>query len=338
MGFINNCSTIIRRSDKDMFYIYYDNGIVFDYYNSNSEFVFSNKICDNSSIDFSNYFFTIDKNDNVYGIYNKDSLKMIEIPRYSHTYKEKTILNYDSHKFNILFPYIHTIDDSIHVIYYVYNNTSHNSSALFHHYRHNGVWTESKIDFINQIVMDNFVVIWTQNSPIVFYYNLVNGYEELFVSRFNSSTVTWSNPVQITNSKQNKLYLSILKDNMNFYHISYCENDGNGYAIKYINGYLNETSMDINVSTYVTGSSTCMYPTLIKENSLIYLMWVNYGRLHTSVSSTLGKEWSEHNIDDASIEEDFVRANFFSNYIKDANYNVGSVFTTCDDIGILGFE
>lgn len=337
MSFINNCSTIIRRSNKEMFYIHYDNGILFNYYNNNGEFVESTKLKNNRFVDFTNAYFTLDKYDNVYGIYNGNGLKMVDIPKYSNKINERPILNYDVDKFNILFPYIHTIDDSIHIIYHVFNNNSPNSSALLHHYRHNGVWTESKIDFVNQIIADNFAVIWVSDSPVIFYFNLVNGYEELFFSRFNSSTVTWSSPVQITNSKKNKLYLSVLKDNMNFYHITFCENGGNGYAVKYINGYLSENSMDIDTSTYVTGPSTCMYPSFIKEKSKLYIMWVNYGKLHTSFSNNLGKEWSEHNIDDSSIEDDFVRANFYSNYSSDSVYNVSSVFSTRDDVGILGF-
>lgn len=337
MSFINSCSTIVRRSNKEMFYIHYDNGIVFDYFNDNGEFVSSKKIKNNRFIDFTNAYFTLDKYDNVYGIYNNNGLKMVDVKKGSSTINEIPILNYDVNKFSILFPYIHTINDSIHIIYHVYSNSSSNSSALLHHYRHNGVWMENKIDFVNQVISDNFVVVWVSDSPIVFYFNLVNGYEELFFSRFNSNTVSWSNPIQITNSKKNKLYLSVLKDNMNFYHITFCENGGNGYAVKYLNGYLNENSLYIDTSVYITGPSTCMYPSLIKEKSKLYIMWVNYGKLHTSFSTDIGKEWSDHDIDDSSIEDDFVRANFFSNYITDSDYNVSSVFTTNDYIGILGF-
>ncbi|MEF9992459.1 MAG: hypothetical protein RSD22_10255 [Romboutsia sp.] len=337
MSFINSCSTIIRRSDKNMFYIHLDNGIVFDYFNKKNQLINSNKVTDNRFVGFTDSYFSIDKNDNIYGVYNNKGLKMITIPSKTSSISQNEILNYDTDKFNVAFPYIHVIDDDIHIIYYVFNNSAPNASALFHHYRHKDIWIENKIDFISHIVMDNFTVIWSQNSPIIFYFNLVNGCEELFLSRFNSSTVTWSNPIQITNSNKNKLYLSVLKDSMNFYHISYCENLGNGYAVKYQNGYLNENSIDIETSTYITGPSTCMYPSFIKEKSILYLMWVNYGKLNTSISNNLGKEWSEHEIDEFSMDGDFVRANFISNYIDDINYNVSSVFTATDDVSILGF-
>ena len=124
---------------------------------------------------------------------------------------------------------------------------------------------------------------------------------------------------------------------MNFYHLTFCENIDNGYAVKYMTGYLNENKFDINTSNYISGPSTCMYPNLVKHNSSLYLMWVNYNKLYTSFSNNLGKTWSEHEIDDYSLDEDFCISKFISNYNDDSAYNVTSVFTTNKDINIIGF-
>lgn len=336
MSFINNYSTIIRRSNKDMFYFHLKENLVYDYFDNYGNLVSSTPIT-KSPIDFTSSYFTLGKDDSIYGIYKDNSLKMFEIKKNNTAFLEKEILTYNHKKFNILFPYINNCNDDIHILYYLCNNNSTNTCALFHHYNHNGIWTENKIDFINHMVLDNFVVLWVQDSPIIFYLNLINGYEEVFLSRFNYSTLTWCSPIQITNSKKNKIYLSVLKDNLNFYHLTFCEKSDNGYAVKYVNGFLMENKLDINVSKYITGPSTCMYPSLMKNKSNLYLMWVNYGKLNTSVSDDLGKTWGDHEVDDFSIEEEFTRAKFISNYEDDLSYNVSSVFTTCDDVGILGF-
>ena len=55
-----------------------------------------------------------------------------------------------------------------------------------------------------------------------------------------------------------------------------------------------ENKFDINTSNYVSGPSTCIYPTLVKHNSYLNLMWVNYNKLYTACSDNLGKTWSEH--------------------------------------------
>lgn len=337
MSFINKCFTMVRRSNKDMFNIRLEDSIIFDHYDSSNNFISSNSLNINSPIDFSNCSFTLDSFDNIYGVYRDKSLKLIEFDKESNKISQRNILTYNHKKFNVLFPYINIIDNNIHILYYVYNNNSTNTCALFHHYNHNGVWTENKIDFINHTCLDNFTVLWIQDSPIVFYFNLVNGVEEIFFSRFNNSTFTWSNPVQITKSKKSKLYLSVLKDSMNFYHLTYCENEDTGYSIKYINGYLNEHKFDLNISYKITNNSTYMYPSLLKNKASLHLMWVNHHRLYSCESTDLGKTWSDHTIDEFSIKEDFTRSRFLSNYINDLPYNCTSVFTTYKDIGLLGF-
>ena len=337
MSFINKCFTIIRCSNKDMFNIRLEDSIIFDHFDKDNNFISSASLDTNVPIDFSNCSFTLDKYDNIYGIYRDNSLKLIELDRVNNKVSQKDILTYNYKKFNVIFPYVNIIDNNIHILYYVYNNNSTNTCALFHHYNHNGVWTENKIDFINHICLDNFTVVWSQDSPIVFYFNLVNGCEEVFFSRFNSSTFTWSDPVQITKSKKNKVYLSVLKDSMNFYHITFCESENNGYSIKYINGYLNEHTFDVNILSKITDCSTHMYPSLLKNKNSLHLMWVNYQKLYSCESIDLGKTWSEQLIDEFSIREDFTRTKFLSNYIDDLPYNCTSVFTTYKDVGLLGF-
>ena len=337
MSFINKGSTIIRRSNKELFKFTIDDSIKITHYDINNNLLSSNVISGLKGMNFTTCYFSLCNNDDIYGVYNDNGIKMLHIPRGYSTPSKKDLFNYDCNKFNIIFPYINVVNNDMHIIYFVYNNNSTNTCALFHNYNHNGIWIENKIDFISHIVLDNFSVLWVQNSPIVFYFNLVNGCEEVFFSRFNSSTLTWSSPCQITNSNKNKLYLSVLKDNMNFYHLTFCENIDNGYSVKYMNGYLSENKFDINTSNYVSGPSTCIYPSLVKHNSYLNLMWVNYNKLYTAYSDNLGKTWSEHEIDDNSIDEDFCKSKFISNYSDDLSYNTTSVFTINNDISIIGF-
>lgn len=337
MSFLNRCSTIIRRSSKDLFFINLDKGISYNYYDSTNDYIFSNTLLEDNEMNFSNCYFTLNKLDEIYGVYVNSSLNILTATNNSNTFIEKEVLNYDFNKFGISFPYINIVGDNIHIFYYVYNLNSNNTCALFHHVKQNNVWTENKIDFLNYFVLDNYKVVWIQNSPIVFYFKLVDGFEELFLCKFNISTLTWSNPIQVTNSKKNKLYLNILKDNMNFYHLVFCENTNGSYSIRYLNGYLNDSSFQINTDKYIVEPSANMYPSLMKKDSKLYLMWVDFGRLYTSFSDDLGKTWSDPKIDEFSLEENFIRANFYSNYKEDLSYNVNSVFTSENDIGIIGF-
>ena len=87
---------------------------------------------------------------------------------------------------------------------------------------------------------------------------------------------------------------------------------------------------------YLSEPSTCIYPSLVKVDSKLYVSWVNFNKLFTSSSTSCGTSWSKSIIDEFSKDDKFIRSTFFSNYKDDLKYNVSHVFSTLDDVGILG--
>ena len=76
MSFINKCSTIIRRSDKEIFKFYVDNTIKIDHYDKNNNLISSTNLDNLKGMDFTNCSFCIDNNNNnIYGIYKDNNLK-----------------------------------------------------------------------------------------------------------------------------------------------------------------------------------------------------------------------------------------------------------------------
>lgn len=337
MSFINERCAIIRRSDKDMFYMYLGNdGLYYNYYDADGCIVHKGKLISDMDLDFTKYSFSLDKDDNIYCIYCDNSLQILECKNNSFIFTKTEYITYNYKKFGVAFPYVKYIENNPHIFYYVFNNNSNNTCALFHHYKHDDYWIENKIDFINTIMLDNFTVLWNEVAPTIFYLNLVNGCEEIFSSRFNLGTFTWSEPVQITNTGHNKLYLNVIRDSINFYHFCFCEYENNGYLVKYINGYLNEKKFNLKTLAYLSEPSTCIYPSLVKVDSKLYVSWVNFNKLFTSSSTSCGTSWSKPIIDEFSKDDKFIRSTFFSNYKDDLKYNVSHVFSTLDDVGILG--
>ncbi len=336
MGFINTQSTIIRKSSKNIFNIYNDRCLKFDLFDGKNNFISSISLDKYKNIDFTNSYFSLDKDDSIYGIYKDNALKILELDSNNEIYTNDVLL-YDANKFDIMYPYIKMINGSIHILYYVFNKNNSNTCALVHHFYRDGVWKENKIDFIQHNILDKFTVAFKNNSLVVFYLNLVNGFEEVFFSKFDMDKLKWSTPNQITNSNKSKIYLSVLEDDTNFYHIAFCENLNNGLRVKYINGHLDRNTFNINTSNYITGPSVCMYPNILRHDNSIYIMWVNFNKLYTSVSTDLGKTWSDHSIDEYSMEEGFCISNFISNYLGDKSYNSTAVFSIYKNIDILGF-
>ena len=337
MSFVNEHYAIIRRSNKEMFYMYLkEDGLYYNYYDVEGNIVNIYKLIDDNTLDFTKYSFSLDQDNNIYCIYCNNTLKVLECKDKSSTFREVESITYNYKKFGLVFPYIKFSEDNPHIFYYVFNNSSINTCAIFHHYKHNDYWIENKIDFVNHIALDDFTVLFNRAVPTIFYFNLVNGCEEIFSSRFNFGTFTWSDPVQITNTGNNKLYLNAIRDSINFYHLCYCENEGNGYIVKYINGYLNENSFNLKNLSSLSSPSTCMFPSLIKADNTLVVSWVDLNKLYTSTSKNGGASWSNPVIDESSAEDNFTRCTFLSNYKDDLKYNVSNVFSTIDDVGILG--
>lgn len=336
MTFINDYETLVRTSKKELFNFRCANKVIVNVLDDVDNVKKTFTLCD-KRISYINASFDIDNEDNIYGIINDDNGKVLSSKYTDSEFITSTLFKYDVNRFGISYPYMKKINNSTHVFYYVNSNDNNSISALYHHYKYEDTWFENKIDFIYHTVLNNFVVLWEKNTPIIYYYNLVNGCEELFVCIFNINKKSWGNPIQITNSRKSKMYLSVAKDCLNFYHIVYSENANGAYAVKYINGYLNERSFKGNDSKYITGPSTCSFPNLTILRDRIYIMWVQYNKLYTSYSDDVGKTWSEHSIDEYSIEEDFIRYNFKSNFINDKPYNTDCVFSTKNPIGILGY-
>lgn len=336
MAFINSFSTIIRKSNQEIVHIFGDDNINFNFFDKDKNISKKASIKSERSIDLSSCNFSLSKDDSIYGIYNDNSLKIIEIKNNSNKISIKDILNYNINKSDILYPYVEFIDNDIHIFYYMFNNKSNTSCSLYHHYNTNGVWRECKIDYIYNTVLNNFEIVWINNSPIIFYFSMVNGYEEIFFSRFNKYKLKWSKPYQITNSKKSKLYLSVLYDK-GIFNITFCESENNLYSVKYINGNIdNKDSFNLNISNFVSYPSICMFPNIVKEKNDINILWVDFNKLYKSKTIDLGKNFTNPVVDNYSLEDDFCKSKFLSNYKNDFQYKSSNIFSIFNDISIIG--
>ncbi|GAA0105254.1 hypothetical protein UT300013_18780 [Paraclostridium sordellii] len=334
MGFFNECSYVLRKHNKDMIFINTKNNLYFNYMENSDRLLASKKIT--STTDFSKYYFDIDALDTVYGIFIDKNINIVQFDKDLNEFSTIHKINYDYKNFNINFPYIKYIDNQIHILYYLSNN-QHPTTILFHHYNNGEKWFENKIDFINLPLIDNYIISIDNLVPSVFYFKEDEDFPQVYTSTFNLSQLTWSKPVKITNSYSNKIYLSVLKDKLNFYHLSFCESFQNKYKINYINGYLNTNNFNTIINNSMTEPSLFLYPSLVKSDSKLYLSYVEQNRLYTKTSDDLGNTWSNCIEDPYSINEKFIRCYLKSNYRDDLDYNCSSLFATKNPFSILGY-
>lgn len=335
MSFFNECSYLLRNSNKDILFLNSGPKLSYNCFNKND--YASHDILLNSPIEFSNYYFDIDENDKIYGIFNDKALNVVSFDYNSKKFNIINKISYDYKNYSLDFPYIKFVGKDIHVMYYLTCRSS-STTILFHHYRHNGKWFESKIDIVNLSILDKFTVFFNNDTPIIFYIGSVDGVTQILTSTFNNSICMWSSPIQLTHSVSNKVFLSVINDPLNFYHISFSESQDSGYSIRYMNGYLNTNKFNINIDKTITDCSDCMFPTLIKYKDILYLMWVQNRKLYTTQSYDLGISWSEFLEDEYTLTNKFTRCIIKSNYSSDLDYNCSSTFISSDHISILGFS
>ena len=99
MTFIQNTEILIRKSDKCISKIFFNNGINIVNFDSNFELISSNKVIDNikGSTDI---WFDIDEQDNIYGIYDDKQGSLIKIDINDNKINKSSIISYDNYRYS----------------------------------------------------------------------------------------------------------------------------------------------------------------------------------------------------------------------------------------------
>ena len=105
MGFFNECAYILRKSNKDMVIVKPENGLLYNYFKNSDSCTMSENIT-HLNIDFSNYHFDIDSNDNIYGIFTDNDINILKLNKDSNKFSFLHKIHYDFKNFSITFPYI----------------------------------------------------------------------------------------------------------------------------------------------------------------------------------------------------------------------------------------
>lgn len=340
MAFINSSQIIIRKSNKDILNFFSKNNILFY-----REFIFqrgwkdSVKLIEN--LDDTMFDIKIDNKDNFYGIVITDNGEVLYLcNNKENEIKTKKLFIYDNNKYNLIYPFIKILDSRLHIIYYIQNNENPRVWALFHHYFDGNKWYENNIDFVFSYPFVNpYFVTYNHDGLNVFYLNIINGSEEIFISQFNPLQNSWSSPIQITETKNKKMYLNVLYDTSTLFHITWSEYFDNKLIVKYTNYSLNNGQFKISDIKDLSELSNCSYPTFIKVNNTLWNMWVQLDKLYSCYSIDNGNSWSDPIIDPKSYENNFIRYKFDSNYTADLNnFKLNEVFGIYNPkISFIGF-
>ena len=86
-------------------------------------------------------------------------------------------------------------------------------------------------------------------------------------------------------------------------------------------------SLKINQESTISKNVMCLFPSIIKENSTLYIQWVEYFNLYSCKSSDLGISWSRPTMDINISNQPFIRYQYISD-------NITSIFAPKDNLSL----
>lgn len=335
MPFIREFNTLLYDSCNNVIYIDLNNGITFSIYDSSLNLISKKQIYKNKS-SFVTCHFDIDSNDIVYGLITSGTNELQYVSIVNKYCIKNTILKYNPYENTIKFPYVKKSNEYINLFYYLINKTTPHNCSLVHKYNIHDKWYEYIIDNINYDILTNFRIINTSSHVLVFYFNLCDTNEELFMKCFDFKKNIWSSPYQLTFTNNSKMYLSVIKDNTDCYHITYSENNSGQYHCCYINGYTDFKKFNININRIFTKCIACTFPTVLYYNKTLYIQWMEYNVLNSVKSYDNGETWNTPTIDPASVNNNFSCCRFGANINN--NNIIYSFFNQKGFINVLGIR
>ncbi len=338
MTFMRKFNTLLRKYRNKIYIIDSDDGINMSIYDTDFNNTLSKKI-ENGNFSFIDYWFDITSSNDIYGIINDKINSLIYVRITDRLIAKSTLLKYDPETIFIKFVTIKKSGQSTHVFYYELDKLNAYSGKLINHYNDGNEWLRIEIDSFSYNVLTNFVVTYDKDfSPSIFYYKLTNGFEELYVSTFDSQSRSWSNPCRVTDSKKTKIYLSVIRDSKNSYHIIFSENNLNKYYCTYINGYIDDNVFITKMNKKLSDTVACTFPNIIEADNKIYANWIEYHNLYACSSTNYGLTWNNVTVSPVSSSTPFVCCNYHSNNNKYTPFNYFTLFMAENSDKILGLD
>ena len=307
MPFLNTSDILIKKSNNTIIKITIDNNIKVHVLDNNFNETDCFQIFD-GKYSFLDVYFDVDIHDNIYGLIDNKQGKIINLYIKDNKLKKDVLFKYDYKKFYIKSPYIKYLDNNTHIMYLSLNQDSSYLCSLIHIYKDDKNYIKSNIDFLEYNILNNFIVIFNNhNEPMIFYFNIVDGFEELFMSTFDLNILTWTKPLQLTSSKKNKIYLSVIKGFSDDFHISFSEKHDHKYYCFYMNISIKNSNFNINTSQLILTNIMCLFPTLIQYKSNLHIQFVEYHDLYYCSSIDNGKNFTIPSVCDYISNSNFIK-------------------------------
>jgi len=336
MGFINQVGKLITDSRENIYnFTWSEEKISFTYHDKTLGDPDTTVIVEESMLE---YDVTIDSKDIVYLICQKKDGSLLLLTYASNTW-QPSVLAENLH-YEILNLNISMVDDKIHIIYCSQSKENPNIYIIYHHHLQDNQWSTTEVKRVNRGDILNPISLLNYNDNLgLVHYDQVNKSDEIFIKLYDSRTDKWGEDIQLTSNGEYKLYIDSLMTEDSTIHLCYSQLSEGNLIIKYEKHILSQGGSKNIEEHIISNPANCSHPTLIFENSRLWIAWVEYDNLMSRFSEDLGSSWSTPYLWKETKTKDFVRYKFFTNndYLKkiyNFSYSFGNLYP---DIGFIGF-
>ena len=335
MGFVNQMGKLITDSRENIYnFTWAEEKISFTYHDKTVGDPETTVIVEEAMLE---YDVTIDSKDLVYLICQKKDGSLLLLTYANNSWQASVLA--EELPYEILNLNIAIVEDKIHIIYCSQSKNNPNIYIIYHHYLEDSQWKTIEVKGISKgDILNPISLLRYRDNLAIVYYDRVKRSDEIFIKIYDDVKEQWREDIQLTSNEEYKLYIDslIIDDTI---HLCYSQLSEGNLVIKYEKYSLYEGGSEKIEEHIISNLSNCSHPTLVFENSKLWIAWVEYDNLMSRFSENLGSSWSTPYLWKETKTKDFVRYKFFTNneYLKEIynfSYSFGNMYP---NIGFIGF-
>ncbi|ABR48530.1 hypothetical protein Amet_2376 [Alkaliphilus metalliredigens QYMF] len=341
MPFLREYEFIVKNKSGTVynFYLNENHHIEYIYTDANGKWLQKNQVFQKKTLQFS---VTLDSSNQIHIISYTSTGDL-----YYHTLKggrwnHRLLMNYPKGTYQIFYPVIKSINDAIHIFYYLVHGKNKGNVFLLHLVNNQDEWNRNEVLHCtyNQVI-NPYKILNNQSKIYALTTSLQNNYEEVSLTSYDLADKTWDkDSIQLTSDPIQKLYTDGILTSPDHLHITWSQYDQERLTVHHLNYHLTE-DRPLSSTKQISTGLNASYPTLMGYDGKLWCLWVEINQLFSSHSSTDGLEWSSPIGIDESRHLDFRRYRFITNDIEETkkvmcDFLFGTLYPKIQFIGFGG--
>ncbi|MGI6705202.1 MAG: hypothetical protein ACOX6S_02710 [Clostridia bacterium] len=283
MGFQQSNQTLLKLNSGVLWQFWHtrNKGIQYRILNEDQEWSAEQSLAPEAMEDFSA---GVDDKDHIHLIYQtkKGELRYM---RYNGTrWSSQVLSSFEPTKHIIRYPTILAASQKIHVIFAMGTAFNVGLWSLFHYYWNGNAWSQYEIcRFTGGKHIGSFQIDTYEGDIHLCYRGMDEHHFQIYYTRFTEDYSIWSTPENISNSREDCAYPSLLVDDEGNIHFCWSALADANMHVYYCKKSLFSLRASFRKAEKISdGFSNCIYPILSIANRRLWVLWVQNNQIRGS--------------------------------------------------------